>query len=151
MGSSKRKSSFRIDDILHQQTEQHQHHQLQHNHQQQQQQQINNKLPNTERTSPKTTSVPPPKTTTPSSSSPSRPSSANNQNMDTIFSQLSAEQFMNGPRKPTPVYPQLLDMQKHNFCLPFGMPNFSPAAAYLEQYANALQKGLFTMVNYYYY
>lgn len=50
------------------------------------------------------------------------------------------------PRKPHPVYPSSFpDMQKHapNFYLPFslGMPQFSPAAAYLEHYANALQKG----------
>lgn len=50
------------------------------------------------------------------------------------------------PRKPHPMYPSspFPDMQKHasNFYLPLslGMPQFSPAA-YLEHYANALQKG----------
>lgn len=48
------------------------------------------------------------------------------------------------PMKPHPVYPSFPDMQKHasNFYLPLslGMPQFSPAA-YLEHYANALQKG----------
>lgn len=48
------------------------------------------------------------------------------------------------PRKPHPIYPPFQDLQKQasNFYLPLGlgMPQFSPAA-YLEQYASALQKG----------
>lgn len=175
MGSSKRKASFRIDDIL----------------QQQQQQGAIRHLSGVVAAAAAAPSSPSPaahhpaahhqhtpldyKTVAPSSLSPqsspelvidtsaaspmnSNQSSANKSdsgvsshhgtsstsNTTTVEQPYSSPSGSDGaPRKPHPVYPSFPDMQKHpNFYLPLGlsMPQFSPAA-YLEHYANALQKG----------
>lgn len=47
----------------------------------------------------------------------------------------------NQPRKPYAVFPPTADVAKSNFYMPGLMPSFSPTA-YLEQYANAMQKGM---------
>lgn len=189
MGSSKRKSSFRIDDILHHNTiaTDHQHH---HRSQPQQQQQQQNqrlheqpptsttvqstKVCATPESSPEGT-CPTPRNTMNGHSILNNSHSSNNNNNNssnnssnnhhhsgggggvivdsTSANEVTAAQdnksqmtMLGGspssglgeaaPRKPHPVYPP------PNFYLPLslGMPPFSPAA-YLEHYANALQKG----------
>ncbi|XP_055698608.1 hematopoietically-expressed homeobox protein Hhex [Phlebotomus papatasi] len=120
MGSSKRKSSFRIDDILQQQTE---------NQMATQRQQSNTVIKNNDMEA--TSSNRP-------SSPPSDPTAS------TVSSSNTLQSGRDSPRKPTPIYPQMLDLQKTpNLCfpIPVGFPQpFSPAAAYLEHYANALHK-----------
>lgn len=136
MGSSKRKSSFRIDDILHQQAEQQQ---MIFQHQQQLvQSSVLKQL--TDMT-----------TAQPSSSTPSSTSTeyCNNGPRSPPGSPASEQPGRESPKKPTAMYPNLLEFQKNNFPLhlQFGMPTFNPAinpalnAAYLEHYASMLHKG----------
>lgn len=136
MGSSKRKSSFRIDDILHQQAEQQQ---MMFQHQQQLvQNSVLKQL--TDMT-----------TAQPSSSTPSSTSTeyCNNGPRSPPGSPVSEQPGRESPKKPTAMYPNLLEFQKTNFPLhlQFGMPTFNPAlnpalnAAYLEHYASMLHKG----------
>lgn len=163
MGSSKRKASFRIDDILQQQQQQNQqqqHHQgsaihhllaaaasLQPVHHQR-----NTPLEYKPVATPQSS---PELVIDTSSSSTMNSSSANKSDSgvsshhgpsstSTVEPPYSSPNGSDGaPRKPHPLYPSFPDMQKHpNFYLPLslGMPQFSPAA-YLEHYANALQKG----------
>ncbi|XP_055682127.1 hematopoietically-expressed homeobox protein HHEX [Lutzomyia longipalpis] len=120
MGSSKRKSSFRIDDILHQQTE--------------------NQMA-TQRQPPSTVIK---SSETEASSSNRTATPPSDQSAATVSSSNSLQSGRESPRKPTPIYPQMLDLQKTpNLCFPIPLgipPPFSPAAAYLEHYANALHK-----------
>lgn len=111
MGSSKRKSSFRIDDILQQQTENH----ILSNHMTSLKQP--SQISDTRLSSP--------------SSSPTTSS---------ISSHLTHSPQME-PRKPMPMYhPQMMDLQKTNFFpFNFGMPQFPPA--YFEHCASVLHKG----------
>ncbi|XP_038105085.1 hematopoietically-expressed homeobox protein hhex [Culex quinquefasciatus] len=134
MGSSKRKSSFRIDDILHQQAEQQQ---MLFHHQQQLQSNVLKQLSEASHSA--------------SSSTPSSTSTEyyNAQSKSPSESPVPIPSGPTSPKKPTALYPNLMDLQKSNFPLhlQFGMPAFNPAlnpaalnAAYLEHYANVLQK-----------
>lgn len=159
MGSSKRKASFRIDDILQQQQQQNQHQQL-HNplltttistssrsssHKSSPELVIDTMNANQIQNSSRTTTN---SSTTESNKSDSGVST--HHAPTTVEPPYGSPSGSEGaPRKPHPVYPSFpADMQKHasNFYLPLslGMPQFSPAA-YLEHYANALQKGEFVM------
>lgn len=168
MGSSKKKSSFRIDDILQQQSE-YQSNQLNASMEnytklysahfngtnQLGQHQQNHHQHHTSQST-----VPPP------SNSSSTPSTNNNHhnsssaagaggggggthlitNNGSSGGGSSSNNSDHHPRKPMPMYPpNLLDMQNKNFCfpLPMGVPPFTHAAAYLEHYANAFHKGMF--------
>ncbi|GAB0095111.1 hematopoietically-expressed homeobox protein hhex [Sergentomyia squamirostris] len=124
MGSSKRKSSFRIDDILQQQTE--------------------NQMAAHQRQQSTTTVI---KSSDMEASSTHRSSSSPAQldlSTATVSSSNIHQSGRESPRKPTPLYPQMLDLQKApNLCFPIPLgipPHFSPAAAYLEHYANAIHK-----------
>ena len=161
MGSSKRKASFRIDDILQQQQQQ-----------QQGLQRIPSYSPNKSVTSPESEIDTPVANMNPNQSqrvqqnSPEKTNkgdslhpmnggmvhpAATSSSVEPPYSSPSGSGGSEGgPRKPHPLYPSSgsssfpPDMQKHapNFYLPLslGIPQFSPAA-YLEHYANALQKG----------
>lgn len=171
MGSSKRKSSFRIDDILQQQQQQGSPNNLlsplnyQHYHHLHQNQQStttssitsDNKSVNSPLSSPElvidtsrqamnsnhsSRTQNNPNAETSGSKTTGHPPTAN---VEAPYASPSGSDGGSAPRKPHPVYPSFPDMQKHaasNFYLPLslGMPQFSPAA-YLEHYANALQKG----------
>lgn len=136
MGSSKRKSSFRIDDILHQQVESQFYSQNQHaipNQSLLDAAHIPSTLNGTKHSlNSHSSPSPPPLQQTPAVSSSSSP----------IVNSSDIP-----PRKPMPMYhPQLMDLQKANFPLPLpflGQHHFNPAAAYLEHYANVLHKGKF--------
>lgn len=143
MGSSKRKSSFRIDDILHQQAEQQQ---MLFHHQQQLQSNVLKQLSEASHSA--------------SSSTPSSTSTEyyNAQSKSPSESPVPIPSGPTSPKKPTALYPNLMDLQKSNFPLhlQFGMPAFNPAlnpaalnAAYLEHYANVLQKGKFVILQTY--
>lgn len=141
MGSSKRKSSFRIDDILHQQAEQQQQMIFQH---QLVQNSVLKQLTDM--------STAQPSSSTPTSTSPeycpNGPRSSSSPPASPVPEHPAGPE---SPKKPTALYPNLLDFQKTNFPLhlQFGMSSFNPAAlnpaafnaAYLEQYANMLHKG----------
>ncbi|XP_055617510.1 hematopoietically-expressed homeobox protein hhex [Toxorhynchites rutilus septentrionalis] len=135
MCSSKRKSSFRIDDILHQQAEQQQ--MLFHHQQQLVQNSVLKQL--TDMNSSQQTS------STPSSTSTEYYSAGTK---SPPISPLSILTDPESPKKPTAVYPNPVDFSKNSFPLhlPFGIPTFNPAfnpalnAAYLEHYANVMQK-----------
>lgn len=144
MGSSKRKSSFRIDDILHQQ-------QTSENHQQMIAQQLaflknSSSEYISSSTSATTAAAPltPPTSMTSSNPSPNSVSSSSSppEQVPHPGSLLASTE----PRKPTAMYhhPQMMDLPKSNFMMPLhlGLPSpFQPAAAsYLEHYANALHK-----------
>ncbi|XP_052890186.1 hematopoietically-expressed homeobox protein hhex [Anopheles moucheti] len=153
MGSSKRKSSFRIDDILHQQRVEQQNLLYQHHHA--------GRLAGGTSTANSLSSdtgsvlsvghsatgssygstlpghtVPPDCSTPPGSpvlASPLAVSSGGN----------GASVRSDSPKKPTAMYPGLLDFSKNVIPLPlqFGMPAFNPLnAAYLEHYASVLHK-----------
>ncbi|XP_062703628.1 homeobox protein HEX homolog pha-2-like [Aedes albopictus] len=140
MGSSKRKSSFRIDDILHQQAEQQQQMIFQH---QLVQNSVLKQLTDM--------STAQPSSSTPTSTSPeycpNGPRSSSSPPASPVPEHPTGPE---SPKKPTALYPNLLDFQKTNFPLhlQFGMSSFNPAAlnpaafnaAYLEQYANMLHK-----------
>ncbi|XP_058814037.1 hematopoietically-expressed homeobox protein Hhex [Topomyia yanbarensis] len=135
MGSSKRKSSFRIDDILHQQAEQQQ---MLFHHQQQLVQSSVLKQLSDMHTSQPSSSTPSSTSTEYCSSGPKTPP----------VSPLIIQSGPDSPKKPTALYPNLLEFQKNTFPLhlPFGVPTFNTAlnpalnAAYLEHYANVLHK-----------
>ncbi|EAT43899.1 AAEL004707-PA [Aedes aegypti] len=137
MGSSKRKSSFRIDDILHQQAEQQQ---MIFQHQQLVQNSVLKQL--TDMTTAQ------PHASTPSSTSPEYCPNGPRSSSPPASPIPDQPSGPESPKKPTALYPNLLDFQKTNFPLhlPLGMPSFNPAfnpafnAAYLEQYANMLHK-----------
>jgi homeobox protein HEX len=58
--------------------------------------------------------------------------------------ETSSQSDCSGPFKPTPIsYTNFLELQKQNFSFPFGLSAFHPAA-YLN-YADALQKGMFSI------
>lgn len=128
MGTSKKKSSFRIDDILQQQSVEN------HNN--------NNsyKISNMDNFKSYIEHM--------NSATSANQSQIHNTVITSTSSENSSVQSTNStdsPRKPLPMYPQnVLDMQKSNFCfpMPLGMTSFSPAAAYFEHYANAFHKGL---------
>ncbi|XP_055524498.1 homeobox protein HEX homolog pha-2 [Wyeomyia smithii] len=134
MGSSKRKSSFRIDDILHQQAEQQQ--MLFHHQQQLVQNSVLKQLSDLNAVQPSSSTSP--LTTTDYCSTQKSPSN----------SPVAIQAGRESPKKPTALYPNLLEFQKTSFPLhlQFGMPSFNPAlspalnAAYLEHYANVLHK-----------
>ncbi|XP_058467955.1 hematopoietically-expressed homeobox protein HHEX [Malaya genurostris] len=134
MGSSKRKSSFRIDDILHHQAEQqqillHHQHQLVQSSVLKQLSDLNTCQNNS---------------STPSSTSTEYCSSGPKSPPGSPFVQSGQD----SPKKPTAMYPNLLEIQKNSFPmhLPFAVPTFNSAlnpalnAAYLEHYANVLNK-----------
>lgn len=131
MGTSKKKSSFRIDDIL-------------------QQQSLENNNNNNNNNSYKISNMDNFKTYIEhmNSATSANQSQIHNTVITSTSSENSSVQSTNStdsPRKPLPMYPQnVLDMQKSNFCfpMPLGMSSFSPAAAYFEHYANAFHKGL---------
>lgn len=146
MGTSKKKSSFRIDDILQQQSVEN----------------INNSTSNNN----SNTHTNGYKISTNmdnfksyieqinSATSGNGQSQTHNTVITSTSSENSSVQSTNStdsPRKPLPMYPQnVLDMQKSNFCfpMPLGMSSFSPAAAYFEHYANAFHKGLYILLLY---
>jgi hypothetical protein len=139
MGSAKRKSSFRIEDILHQQAE---------NQLLAVQQQLHNSKFNS---------------TMFNKLSPSLSSASSDSHQAALINMQRLQQNSASPsypeqsispstthsptaehlRKPTAFYPELLNLHKPNFQLPMplGMHHFNPAAAYLEHYANVLHKG----------
>uniref|UniRef100_A0A182YGF2 Uncharacterized protein n=2 Tax=Anopheles stephensi TaxID=30069 RepID=A0A182YGF2_ANOST len=154
MGSSKRKSSFRIDDILHQQRVEQQNLLYQYQHA--------GRMAGASTTASETGSVhsaghvstggsysstlqshtvvpdcsstPPGSPVLPSPLAVSVPST-NNGGGGSVRSE--------SPKKPTAMYPGLLDFSKNVIPIPlqFGMPAFNPLnAAYLEHYANVLHK-----------
>ena len=137
MGSSKKKSSFRIDDIL--------------QHQQQSELESNLMYSNMDNFKTYKTGVNTNNDSDQLKNLPNHgPSTTPTSSSDTITSSSSSalhfptSSVQDVPRKPMPMYPQsMLDFQKQNFCFPLtmGMPTFSPAAAYLEHYANAFHKG----------
>lgn len=115
MCSSKKKSSFRIDDILHHQSDQNcVSTSCQTNHS------LNNKI---------------------SDVSISKSLLQDLSETNCVLSQCSIEQVQ--PRKPVPVYAQtVFDIQKSPLCysVPIGMSHFQPAANYLEHYAQTMHK-----------
>jgi hypothetical protein len=141
MGSSaKRKSSFRIEDILHQQAES-------------QLLAVQQQLHSSKFNSAVLSKLSP---TLSASSSDSHQNTLNN--MQRLQSNSTSPSYpaSTSPttalhaaeqlRKPTAFYPELLNLQKPNLQnfqlpLPLGMHHFNPAAAYLEHYANVLHKG----------
>lgn len=152
MGSSKKKSSFRIDDILQQQSENMQHHQIKSgidSHFKGYSGHLSSALSAAaaaaaaSNASTITSTSSHNFTASPQSSiSSQHHHQVQRQPHSTSSSPSSAATDV--PRKPMPMYPQsMLDMQKQNFCfpLPMGMPPFSHAAAYLEHYANSFHKG----------
>uniref|UniRef100_A0A182F790 EB domain-containing protein n=1 Tax=Anopheles albimanus TaxID=7167 RepID=A0A182F790_ANOAL len=162
MGSAKRKSSFRIDDILHQQRAEqnllYQHHAA-----------LASGRPHTDG------SEGLPAEASPSLLYPSTPAgsyggcapmpptmpvdcSASGRHRSSSSPSLAAQQNhgdssapspvsigrSDSPKKPTAVYPGLLDFSKNMIPLPLqlGVPTFNPInAAYLEHYASVLHKG----------
>uniref|UniRef100_A0A182SN96 Uncharacterized protein n=1 Tax=Anopheles maculatus TaxID=74869 RepID=A0A182SN96_9DIPT len=149
MGSSKRKSSFRIDDILHQQRVEQQNLLYQHHHA--------GRLAGTSASSSDTGSVLPVGHTGTGSSYSSAlqghtlvPDCSTPPGSPVLASPLAvssngASVRSESPKKPTAMYPGLLDFSKNVIPIPlqFGMPAFNPLnAAYLEHYANVLHKAL---------
>ncbi|XP_037029695.1 hematopoietically-expressed homeobox protein hhex [Bradysia coprophila] len=134
MGTSKKKSSFRIDDILQQQSVEN----INNN---------NNSHPNNGyKISTNMDNFKSYIEHINSATSANGQSQTHNTVITSTSSENSSVQSTNStdsPRKPLPMYPQnVLDMQKSNFCfpMPLGMSSFSPAAAYFEHYANAFHK-----------
>ncbi|XP_050070611.1 hematopoietically-expressed homeobox protein hhex [Anopheles maculipalpis] len=149
MGSSKRKSSFRIDDILHQQRVEQQNLLYQHHHA--------GRLAGTSTSSSDTGSVLAAGHASTASSYSSAlqshtvaPDCGTPPGSPALVSPLAVSTGSNGasvrsesPKKPTAMYPGLLDFSKNVIPIPlqFGMPAFNPLnAAYLEHYANVLHK-----------
>lgn len=154
MGSSKKKSSFRIDDILQQQSDNIQHHQIKSNmdsHFKNYSGHLSSALSAAAAAAAGTTNASTITSTSGHSFSATPQSSISSQQNHQQVHRLphsTSSSPSNGatdvPRKPMPMYPQsMLDMQKQNFCfpIPMGMPPFSHAAAYLEHYANSFHKG----------
>lgn len=146
MGSSKRKSSFRIDDILHQQRETNHHN--------------SSALSSPSRSSaeslsPATNQAKMSKNLQNSNNCEMQQRDSRNGTPESPVQKVATPSVPghsgggsdNTLRSPQPLYPPFMDMQKQspNFYLPLpiGMsPQFSPAAAYLEHYANTLHKGM---------
>lgn len=141
MGSSKRKSSFRIDDILH-------HQQSNENTQLLAQQLAAIRKSNTDNNNiaTSTTSAPLTPPTSMTSSNPS-PVSSSSSPQDGPSLGASSTGLME-PRKPQAMY-----HHPSNFMMPLhlGLPTpFPPAATYFEHYANALHKGKIQFCTFYY-
>jgi hypothetical protein len=142
MGSSaKRKSSFRIEDILHQQAE---------NQLLAVQQQLHNSKFNSAALSKLSPTLSASSSdshqNTPLSNMQKLQSSSKSPNYPASISPTTALHAAEQLRKPTAFYPELLNLQKPNLQnfqlpMPLGMHHFNPAAAYLEHYANVLHKG----------
>lgn len=125
MGSSKRKSSFRIDDILHQQTENYRQSLTGCN--------TSDKMENVSCSEISSASNEP-------SSNGSYGNGTQIENQSINFSTNSTGE-QSSPKKPLPLYPQLADLQKTNFCFPYPFAVPPMASSYLEHYASALHKG----------
>uniref|UniRef100_A0A182N5C6 Uncharacterized protein n=1 Tax=Anopheles dirus TaxID=7168 RepID=A0A182N5C6_9DIPT len=151
MGSSKRKSSFRIDDILHQQRAE----QLYQHHQHQAGRLAGNNAAAAGTPGDTTTAFSPtsaiygalpPAHTVPTdcSSPPGSPALASPLAVSSAGNGAHGPVRSDSPKKPTAIYPGLLDFSKNVIPIPlqFGMPAFNPLnAAYLEHYASVLHKG----------
>uniref|UniRef100_A0A182P2H6 Homeobox domain-containing protein n=1 Tax=Anopheles epiroticus TaxID=199890 RepID=A0A182P2H6_9DIPT len=153
MGSSKRKSSFRIDDILHQQRVEQQNLLYQHHHA--------GRLPATASTASSLSSDTGSALSLGHTAAGSYSNGLQSHGVPTdcstppgspvLASPLAVSSGSNGgsvrsesPKKPTAMYPGLLDFSKNVIPIPlqFGMPAFNPLnAAYLEHYASVLHKG----------
>ncbi|XP_055586053.1 homeobox protein HEX homolog pha-2 [Uranotaenia lowii] len=169
MGSSKRKSSFRIDDILHQQQQAEQQQMLLHHHHQQQQIIQNSVLKqltdmSSGHSTPASSSSTPSSTPTEYCSNSGGANNSGKQSPPASPDPLPAgvsvlrRSGSESPKKPTALYPSLLDFSKtspsgsgsfpfHHLAAQFAVPGFNPAmnptmlnAAYLEHYASVLQK-----------
>lgn len=130
MCSSKKKSSFRIDDILHHQSDRNSIVYL------------NQQNYNLKSSSEKLNSV----TLSETSVQNSNITSASSDAKINSVPQCSIEQIQ--PRKPTPIYPQtIFDVQKSPMCysMPIGMSHFPPAASYLEHYAQVMHKSMYIL------
>ncbi|EAA01406.5 AGAP001389-PA [Anopheles gambiae str. PEST] len=154
MGSSKRKSSFRIDDILHQQRVEQQNLLYQHHHA--------NRLAGTSTANSLSSEPGSLIHSAPSSYSsalqshgiPTDCAGGTPPGSPVLASPLAIGSGSTGgsgggsvrsesPKKPTAMYPGLLDFSKNVIPIPlqFGMPAFNPLnAAYLEHYASVLHK-----------
>ncbi|XP_049281889.1 hematopoietically-expressed homeobox protein hhex [Anopheles funestus] len=155
MGSSKRKSSFRIDDILHQQRVEQQNLLYQHHHH-------TGRLAGTSTANSLSSETGSGHSVGHSASGSSYgsgtlqshtalpPDCGTPPGSPVLASPLAISAGSNGttgrsesPKKPTAMYPGLLDFSKNVIPIPlqFGMPAFNPLnAAYLEHYASVLHK-----------
>lgn len=85
-----------------------------------------------------------------SASPPLSKSTMNSANLDYGHGQTnrSNDMFLNAhqPKKPLALFPSTIDFAKNGFYMPGLSSPFAPTS-YLEQYANALQKGNNILVN----